>query len=115
MLSARINSSGNAVSAASGQLVTDFIPVTNTETIHLLSDKTQNTNTYTGMIAYYNSSKTYLSQAAKGQSVWTNWDSDKLEGYARAANDTSTSNPDIAYCRLCIAYNDINNIEIHKQ
>ena len=113
-LSMRINSSGNAVSAASGQLVTDFIPVTNTETIHLLSDKTQNTNTYTGMIAYYNSSKTYLSQAAKGQSVWSNWDSDMLEGYARAANNTSTSNPDIAYCRLCIAYTDINNIEIRK-
>ena len=113
-LSARINSGGNAVSAASGQLVTDFIPVTNTETIHLLSDKTQNTNTYTGMIAYYNSSKTYLSQAAKGQSIWSNWDSDMLEGYARAANDTSTSNPDIVYCRLCIAYNDINNIEIRK-
>ena len=111
-LSARINSGGNAVSAASGQLVTDFIPVTNTETIHLLSDKTQNTNTYTGMIAYYNSSKTYLSQAAKGQSIWSNWDSDMLEGYARAANGTSTSNPDIAYCRLCIAYTDINNIKI---
>ena len=113
-LSARINSGGNAVSAASGQLVTDFIPVTNTETIHMLSDKTQSTNAYTGMIAFYNSSKTYLSQAAKDTSVWTNWDSNMLEGYARAANGASTSNPNIAYCRLCIAYTDIGNIEIRK-
>lgn len=114
-LSTRINSSGNAVSAASGQLVTDFIPVTNPDTIHLISDKTQDTNTYTGTIAYYDSNKTYLSQAAKSTAAWSNWNNDKTEGYAQAANHTPWDNPNIAYCRLCIAYTDINNIEIHKQ
>lgn len=110
--SARINSSGNAVAAAANQLVTDFIPVTGSDTIRLISDKAQNTNTYTGMVALYDSSKTYLGNAYHSSIAWT-WNAAETEGTFDVSVLSFSNNA--TYARLCIAYTSMNNIEIYVE
>lgn len=107
-LNARIRSNGETTSASSGQLVTDFIPVTSTDILHIISDKAQNTNTYTGMISLRDSSKAQLAQYGTSNSKWT-WGTDYKEGRYNIAG-LNLSN--VAYVRLCVAYTDITKIVI---
>lgn len=110
--SARINSSGNAVATSAGQLVTDFIPVTGSDSILLISDKAQTANSYTGMIALYSASKAYIGVAYYAGPAWTH-NSDNTGGVADLSVIQNAFQA--AFCRLCIAYTDQGSIEIYRQ
>lgn len=118
VLRARFNSSHVPVAYADGQLVTGFIPVSNSDTITIAGDKSQNTNSYVGYVNLYNSNKEYIGAYAgpglNGQKIV--WSSDYLEGSldCSQAPDAGT-NSGAAYIRLCLAYTDIDAIEIYKQ
>ena len=118
VLRARFNSSHVPVAYADGQLVTGFIPVSNSDTITIAGDKSQNTNAYVGYVNLYNSNKEYIGAYAgpglNGQKIV--WSSDYLEGSldCSQAPDAGT-NSGAAYIRLCLAYTDIDAIEIYKQ
>lgn len=109
--SARINSSGSAVAASAGQLVTDFIPVTGNDTIRLISDKAQTTNTYTGMVALYTAAKEYLGVTYYSGPAWTH-NSDSTGGAVDVSVIQSASQA--AYFRICVAYTSQDSIEIYR-
>ena len=110
--SSRINSSGNAVAAAAGQLVTDFIPATASDIIRLVSDKTQDTNSYTGMTAFYRANKEYIGNAYDNVPAWS-WNSNETDGTLDISAVNTCNVAEAAYVRFCIAYTDINNIAIY--
>lgn len=110
-LRGRINSSGNAVDYADGQLVTGFIPASDGDTFKIETDKSLKTNNYTGMVAYYDSSKTYKAQTGnQNATAWAFSDSDKTGVCTLLSTVTG-----VGYVRFCIAYTDINNIKIYRQ
>ena len=117
VLRARFNSSHVPVAYADGQLVTGFIPVSNSDTITIAGDKSQNTNPYVGYVNLYNSNKEYIgayaSPGLNGQKIV--WSSDYLEGSldCSQAPDAGT-NSGAAYIRFCLAYTNIDNLVITK-
>lgn len=114
LLRGRINSSGNAVDCADGQLVTGFIPVTVGDVIHLATDKDNKTNDYTGTVALYNTSKTFLKQilAARDNWLWSESNHNGTITVPSSYNGTDLSGT--AYIRLCAAYTDIDSIVVTK-
>lgn len=119
VLGARINSSGTATTYADGQLVTGWIEAKNGDAFTISSDKSQLTNTYTGMIALYTSDKTYIGQftnVATATGGWT-WASDNLSGTVTIPNlyANGWSCEGCVYVRFCIPYTDINSIVITKR
>ena len=119
VLGARINSSGTAATYADGQLVTGWIEAKNGDAFTISSDKSQLTNTYTGMIALYTSDKTYIGQftnVATATGGWT-WASDNLSGTVTIPNlyANGWSCEGCVYVRFCIPYTDINSIVITKR
>ena len=111
----RINSSGNAVYYADGQLVTGFIEASVGDIFVIETDKSLKTNSYTGMFAAYNNSKTYVKQANNTYSDGWVFSSDGTKGVftiPSVINGTDMSSTE--YARFCIAYTDIENIKITK-
>lgn len=115
-LRGRINSSGNAVAYAEGQLVTGFIPASVGDVFRIETDKSLKTNAHTGMVGYYQSDKAYIHQTSQANAqVWTFSDSD-LTGVCTILSSTSGKDiSSIGYVRFCVAYTDINNIKIYKE
>ena len=123
VLNARINSSHNAVSYQAGQLVTGYIPVTPDSKVKVVTDKSLKTNSYTGEFAIYASDKTPKGASYNNESTWT-LSSDKLEQVGAVyqvwdipradwfVNSAVTEKP-VYYVRICIPYNDINNIHVY--
>lgn len=122
-LNARINSSHNAVNYQAGQLVTGYIPVTPDSKIKVVTDKSLKTNGYTGELAIYASDKTPKGASYNSESTWTLssdkleqvgavyqvWDKPRTEWFvASDVNEKPTY-----YIRICIPYNDINNIHVY--
>ncbi len=116
VLRGRMNSSGEAVAYADGQLVTGFIPAAVGDTFVIETDKSLKANGHTGWVSYYGTSKAYIYQSSQGNTaVWTFTDSD-LVGVCKIP--TAISGHDLtgtAYVRFCVAYTDIGNIKIYKQ
>lgn len=116
VLRGRINSSGEAVAFADGQLVTGFIPAAAGDTFVVETDKSLKTNGHTGMVSYYGTSKAYIYLSSQGSTaVWTFTDSD-LVGVCKIP--TAISGHDLtgtAFVRFCVAYTSIDNIKIYKQ
>lgn len=121
----RLNSSGTAVALGSNYnysvlgahiLVTDFIPVCGTDIVNLLTDHTQDVNSYAGYISVYDLSKTHLKQCGSPNTNWS-WDALKEEGQFNISGlgNAGVDLSRVAYCRLCIAYDDIGNISVTKQ
>ncbi len=120
----RLNSSGAAVAQLSQYnysvigvhiLVTDFIPISGSNVLNLLADHTQDANTYSGFISIYDSSKTHLKQVIRSNENWI-WDSSKTEGSIDISGlrNSGVDLSAVAYCRLCIAYDDISSISVTK-
>ena len=120
----RLNSSGAAVAQVSQYnysvigvhiLVTDFIPISGSDVLDLLADHTQDANSYSGFISIYDSSKTHLKQVIRSNGNWI-WDSSKTEGSIDISGlrNLGVDLSAVAYCRLCIAYDDISSISVTK-
>lgn len=112
-LGARLNSSGNAVYYAEGQLVTGFVPAAAGDVFRIESDKAQNTNNYTGMMATYTSAKGWIWNT--GYQNATLEDGGITEIVTVLSDMSGHDQTGTAYVRFCIAYTDINNIKIYKQ
>lgn len=121
----RLNSSGTAVALASTFnysvlgahiLVTDYIPVCGTDIVNLLTDHTQDVNSYAGYISVYDLSKSHLKQCSSPNANWS-WDALKEEGQFNISGlgNAGVDLSRVAYCRLCIAYNTIGNVSVTKQ
>lgn len=110
-LGARINSSGNVVAYADGQLVTGFISAEDGDVFRIETDKALTTNNYTGDVAYYDSNKTFKAQSTNTvTSVWSFSDSD-MTGICTLLPAVTG----VGYVRFCIPYTNISNIKIYKQ
>lgn len=112
-IGARINSSGKEVAFGSNMLATRYISAAVGDTFTVRSDLSYDTNNYTGMVAFYASDGTYISQILK-QYNWI-WSEDKKEGTITIPN--SFGGHDLSACakaRFVIAYSDMNNIIINK-
>ena len=122
-LNARINSSNNAVNFQTGQLVTGYIPVTPDSKIKIVTDKSLKTNGYTGQASIYASDKSSKGTSYNSETSWTLsddklqqegaiyqvWDLTRREWFvASDVNEKPTY-----YIRICIPYNDINNIHVY--
>ena len=112
-LGARINSSGNAVAYADGQLVTGFIPAAAGDVFRIETDKALNTNSYTGAMATYTSAKGWIWNS--GYQGATLEDGGLTEIMTVLADNGGHDQTGTAYVRFCVAYTDINNIKIYKQ
>lgn len=107
----RLNSSGAAIAYADDQLVTGFIPASDGDVFRIETDKSLTTNGYTGMVAYYDSSKAYKAQTGNAnKTVWAFSNSD-MTGVCTLLSTVTG----VGYVRFCIAYTDIDNIKIYKQ
>lgn len=121
VLRGRINSSGNAVAYADGQLVTGFIPAQVGDVFEIETDHGQTTatggNGYTSMVGCYTSDKTFIRPTfgAAAQGVWV-WNSGVTGGTCtikRTINNNDYSGT--SYVRFCLAYTDIESIKIYKE
>jgi protein-tyrosine phosphatase len=115
-LRGRINSSGNAVAYADGQLVTGFIEASAGDVFRIETDKALDTNAYTGSMATYTTTKGFIwTSSHANQQAWTLEDG----GLASTVTVLSVVNghdqTGTAYVRFCVAYTDIGNIKIYKQ
>ena len=117
VLRARFNSSHEPVDMADGQLVTGFIPLAVGERITVTSDKSQLTNSYTGNLQTFDADSNWvatLSQDATGTGGWV-WAEDYKSGYIVLPSSYSgNSFANTVNARICIAYEDIDNIVITK-
>ena len=121
VLRGRINSSGNAVAYADGQLVTGFIPAQVGDVFEIETDHGQNTatggNGYTGVVGCYTSGKAFISPTI-GSAIaeaWE-WNSGVTGGTCTIkATVNSKDYSGTAYVRFCLAYTDIDNIKIYKE
>ena len=121
VLRGRINSSGNAVAYADGQLVTGFIPAQVGDVFEIETDHGQTTatggNGYTGVMGCYTSGKAFISPSigAASPEAWV-WNSGVTGGTCtikRTNNNKDYSGT--AYVRFCLAYTSIDNIKIYKE
>ena len=120
VLRGRINSSGNAVAYADGQLVTGFIPARVGDVFEIETDHGQNTatggNGWTGTVGCYTSDKTFIGTALGSVLPAWVWNEDITNGTFTVPS--SWSNHDYSgtvYIRFCLAYTSIDNIKIYKQ
>lgn len=111
----RINSSGNAVTYASGQLVTGYIVGAVDDKFSVATDGNNKTNCYTGMISCYSSSDVYIGQFGNANSGWT-WGAENKTGTFTipATGSQGQSLSSTAKVRFCLAYTNIDNITITK-
>lgn len=110
-LRGRINFSGAAVAYTDNQFVTGYVSASPGDIFVIESDKSLTTNSYTGMVAYYKSDKSYIAQNTNTNTqVWVFSNRDMM-----AICKTEASHIDMAYVRFCVAYADIDNIKIYKQ
>lgn len=121
VLRGRINSSGNAVAYADGQLVTGFIQAQVGDVFTIETDHGQSTatgaNGYTGTVGLYTSGKAFISPAlgAASSQTWV-WNSGVTDGTCTIkATVNSKDYSGTAYVRFCLAYTDIDNIKIYKE
>lgn len=121
VLRGRINSSGNAVAYADGQLVTGFIPAQVGDVFEIETDHGQTTatggNGYTSMVGCYTSGKAFISPTfgAATTEAW-DWNSGVTGGTCTIkATVNSKDYSGTAYVRFCLAYTSIDNIKIYKQ
>lgn len=117
LLRGRFNSSGNAVAYADNQLVTGYISGAVGDTFVIETDKSLKTNTYTGMVGCFDSSKAYItSTIPQGASAaWTFSNSDMTGVCTIPSTWSGHDYASTVYVRFCIAYTDIDNIKIYKQ
>lgn len=119
-LRGRINSSGNAVAYADGQLVTGFIPVQVGDVFEIETDHGQTSatggNGYTGTAACYNSAKGFIAQAiSPTASPWA-WNEGITNGtFTVPSTWNGHDYSGTVYVRFCLAYTSIDNIKIYKQ
>ena len=112
---ARLSSSG-AVSPnyADNQLVTGFIEAKFGDTFTITTDKPNDANNYTGMIAMYNAGETHLGQMQRASAAW-NWSGDYLTGTITIPSNLNNKDyTDTDKVRFCVAYTNIDNIVITK-
>lgn len=119
-LRGRINSSGNAVAYADGQLVTGFIAAQSGDILTIETDHGQTSatggNGYTGTAACYNSAKGFIAQAiSPTASPWT-WNEGITNGIFTVPSTWNGHDySGTVYVRFCLAYTSIDNIKIYKQ
>lgn len=117
VLRARFNSSHEPVAMADGQLVTGFIPLAVGERITVTSDKSQLTNSYTGNLQTFDVGGNWvatLSQGATGTGGRV-WAEDYKSGYIVLPSSYGGNHfAGTVSARICIAYEDIDNIVITK-
>lgn len=115
LLGGRINSSGNAVYQADGQLVTGWIEGKAGDVFTVKSDKANTANNYVGSTNCYNSGKVYISILS---TVHTTAVSMSDDGMTVVCTIPATLNgidfSATAYVRICVAYTDIDSIIITK-
>lgn len=121
VLRGRINSSGNAVAYADGQLVTGFIPAQVGDVFTIETDHGQSTatgaNGYTGTVGCYTSGKAFISPAlgVASPQAWV-WNSGVTGGTCTIkATVNSKDYSGTAYVRFCLAFTDIESIKIYKE
>lgn len=121
VLRGRINSSGNAVAYADGQLVTGFIPAQVGDVFEIETDHGQNTatggNGYTGVVGCYTSGKAFISPTIGSalQQAWV-WNSGVTGGTCTIkATVNSKDYSGTGYARFALAYTDIESIKIYKE
>lgn len=113
-IGARINSRGQAVSFADGQLVTRYIDASVGDVFTVKTDSANNVNAHTSMIAGYKADGTYIGQLVRETTVWS-WNSDYTIGTVTIPQTYNKFDfTDIARVRFCLAYNDIDSIVITK-
>ena len=119
-LRGRINSSGNAVAYADGQLVTGFIPAQSGDVFTIETDHGQTSatggNGYTGTAACYNSAKGFITQAISPTASQWVWNEGITNGtFTVPSTWNSHDYSGTVYVRFCLAYTDIENIKIYKE
>lgn len=121
VLRGRINSSGNAVAYADGQLVTGFIPAQVGDVFEIETDHGQTTvtggNGYTGVLSCYTSGKAFISPTigAAATEAW-DWNSGVTGGTCTIKAAVSSKDySGTGYIRFVLAYADIDNIKIYKE
>lgn len=113
---ARIKSTGETEAYADGQLVTGFIPAAVGDVVQLTTDKDNKSNSYTGMIAFYDADKTYLQvQMIWENSLWSWSDSNRKGSITVPSEYDGKYLSETAYMRLCCAYTDEDSIVITKE
>ena len=116
VINGRFNSSGNAVSYAAGQLVTNYIEASVGDIFVIETDKSLKTNSYTGMVECLDANKTYItSTIPQGASAVWAFNSDSTKGVCTIPSSWSGHDYSAtAYVRFCVAYTDTANIKITK-
>ena len=121
VLRGRINSSGNAVAYADGQLVTGFIPAQVGDVFTIETDHGQTTatggNGYTGVLGCYTSGKAFISPTigAAAAEAW-DWNSAVTGGACTFKSTVSSKDySGTGYVRFALAYTDIESIKIYKE
>ena len=115
ILRARFNSSMQPVDFADEQLVTGFVPASVGTSFTVETDKANNTNGYTGFIMLYNSSKQPIGGLSNATAPFV-WSSDYKSGTVTIPQSYINTNFDgTEYARFCLAYVDIDNIEIYNE
>lgn len=120
VLRGRINSSGNAVAYADGQLVSGFIPAQVGDVFEIETDHGQTTatggNGYTGVLGCYTSGKAFISPTigAAAAEAW-DWNSGVTGGTCTIKSTVSSKDySGTGYVRFALAYTDIESIKIYK-
>lgn len=115
LLGGRINSSGNAVYQADGQLVTGWIEGKAGDVFTIKCDKPNTANNYVGATNCYNSGKVYISNLSTAHTTAVSMSDD---GMTVVCTIPATLNgidfSATAYVRICVAYTDIDSIVITK-
>ena len=115
ILRARFNSSMQPVDFADEQLITGFVPASVGTSFTIETDKANNTNGYTGFIMLYNSSKQPIARLSNATALFV-WSSDYKSGTITIPQSYNNMNFDgTEYARFCLAYVDIDNIEIYME
>lgn len=114
----RFNSSNNPIAFAEGQLITGYVEGAVGDTFTITTDKANNTNTYTGTIMCYDSTKKVINriswQFTNNGDVTASDDYKTVSIHIPQSYDATTSYVGTAYVRFCVAYNDIDSIVITK-
>lgn len=117
VITGRINSSGNAVNYAEGQLVTGFIEGKVGDTFTIKSDKPNTANLYVGSTNCFRADKSYIinlstQHTANGTVTMSEDGMTVICVIPSTYNTTDFSST--AFVRFCVAYTDIDSIVITK-
>jgi hypothetical protein len=117
LLTGRFGSDGSAKTHVEGQLTTGYISATVGDKLTLTSNKANNTNGYTGVMACYDADKKWLgsfSTVNTSNMIWK-WESDYLTGSIVIPSTSANKDySNTAYVRFCVAYADTDSIIITK-